>query len=355
MTGTIQGVEFTVIGLLGYELIEEGEIYDWVSSQLFSPTHGYAWITYNNGHVVFSRRVRELPDPPTNLFFRRKRKIRYQGEAYRLFEQFRATIVYAEGELTWIARQGDRVGVTEAVNPPKLFEYEQTGSELEYGIGHYLTPEEAEAAFQLHEPLPRADGIHPAQPFITNRFITALSSVGQIFCIVSAFAFVAWVLIGTGQTVATERISRPTQGMAQIPFSVSDPEQLIEVSFNAPVNNSWIFIEGMVASADETILALGREIGYYYGREGGESWTEGSRSGTVSFKVPAAGQYQLELETEAQDPAIDYLEVEIKQGVMPIRYLIALLIISVVSALSLTITKFGFESRRWGSEDDDDD
>ncbi len=352
-TGIIQEVRFTVIGLIGYEMVEDGELYSWVSSQLFSATHGYAWITYNDGHVVFSRRVRELPEPAQVKHFKRKRRITFRSDEYRLFEQYTARVAFAEGELTWIARQGDNVSVTEAINPPHLFEYEQSGDELEFGLGQYLSHEDVAQAFDLKESLPRASGIHPCQPFTPSQFVKSLSKVGQIFCCVSAAAFVVWAIVGAGQTMASKRISDPLQGNTQLAFTVNDPDQLVEVAIEAPLDNSWIFVEGRVEDGDEPILAIGRELGYYYGSEGGESWTEGSKTASVAFKVPAAGNYALELEAESEDSRIRWLDVEVRQGVMPLRYLIALLLIAAASALSLPITKFGFEKRRWGDDDDD--
>src|SRR3712207_7000282 len=47
----------------------EGKGARWVSHQLFSPTHDYSWLTYDNGHVIFSRRTRDVPEPPLPIPF----------------------------------------------------------------------------------------------------------------------------------------------------------------------------------------------------------------------------------------------------------------------------------------------
>ena len=43
--------------------ITAGEVGDWVDHQIFSPTHGYAWLTVENGFVTFVRKSREAPYP----------------------------------------------------------------------------------------------------------------------------------------------------------------------------------------------------------------------------------------------------------------------------------------------------
>ena len=64
MSGQIDGVTFTVIGTLGWEERYGGRTWTWVDHQVFSPTHGYAWLTVEDGHLIFSRRYRKpcFPD-----------------------------------------------------------------------------------------------------------------------------------------------------------------------------------------------------------------------------------------------------------------------------------------------------
>ena len=71
MEATLKGVPFTIIGMIEYVSRQSGpgwaETYDWISFQLYSPTHGYAWLTWNKGHYVFSYRTRDLPHPVTPI------------------------------------------------------------------------------------------------------------------------------------------------------------------------------------------------------------------------------------------------------------------------------------------------
>lgn len=47
--------------------------------------------------------------------------------------------------------------------------------------------------------------------------------------------------------------------------------------------------------AEEVIAADDLGIEYYHGTEDGESWSEGSRSESIYWKIPEAGRYRLML------------------------------------------------------------
>ena len=160
MQGRIKGIEFTVIGTVEYRVESEGEESRWVSHQLFSPTHGYSWLTHDNGHVVFGRRTRDVPEPPSPIPFAVKSRVELNGRTYRMFERYTASIAFVEGELTWVARIGDRVDVVEAIAPPFGLEYEAVEGELAYTLSEYLDAAELHRSFGLEAP-PRPVGIHP--------------------------------------------------------------------------------------------------------------------------------------------------------------------------------------------------
>lgn len=353
--GIIKGVGFTVIGVVRYGYQDKWGRYEWVSSQLFSPTHGYAWITLNEGHVVFTRSVRELPSPalPTGTT-PKKSSISLRGEKFRFYEGFEASITFVEGELTWLASLGDKVQVAEYIAPPKAFEYEQSEGELSYALSEYLDPKEVMEAFKLTS-LPKRKKIHPAQPFKTSAFGQAIANTSYWFLILSAVALVFIMIIGGGQKVAETQL-RLTPGLiTQLPFAFDRPNQLLYVRIATNLNNSWTYVEAtIVDDTGETVSALGREIGYYSGYSGGESWTEGSRDSTATIKLPRAGSYALEIEVDPQSPGATNASIEIWQGYFPWRYFVGLTVLFLIAALSITIRRLIFEKRRWAEVIDDD-
>ena len=52
----------------------------------------------------------------------------------------------------------------------------------------------------------------------------------------------------------------------------------------------------VVRKDGKSIFSMAKEISYYSGYDGGESWSEGSRNAHAYFKVPEAGNYTLGIE-----------------------------------------------------------
>lgn len=55
--------EFTVIGTMAWTEYHAGRMWVWVDHEIYSPTHGYAWLTVEDGFVTFARKSREVPSP----------------------------------------------------------------------------------------------------------------------------------------------------------------------------------------------------------------------------------------------------------------------------------------------------
>ncbi len=140
MTGMLYGVEFSIIGFLEYSYRDDDEEERWVSYQLYSPTHGYVWLTWEYGtpkRYQFSRRVRS-----------------WSPNYERVKNQYTAEVTFVAGELTWIAKLGDRVRMGQTYEPNISFEKSQ--DEDEYYINKYLNTNTVHRAFGA-EPIPDGD------------------------------------------------------------------------------------------------------------------------------------------------------------------------------------------------------
>lgn len=361
MQSTLKGVPFTVIGMIKYVSHQSGpgweESYDWISFQLYSPTHGYSWLTWNKGHYLFSYRTRDMPHPVLPDRLVQKSSVRIGDQTFKMFEGYVATVTYIEGAFTWIAKRGERVRVVEAIDPPWMFSYERGDNELEYSRGEYMDAETVHAAFGLEAP-DRPDGIHPAQPFRPPSILPALAKVGPIFAGVAFIGILAVVILGDGREIvrydAGER-----NGPQVVPFTVGNADRLLQLELRAPVNNNWVYYDVTVsdAASDEPILSLGKEISYYTGRDSDGNWTEGSQRAKALFKVPAAGDYEIEITPAEAGGRVPPLTARLYEQVLVKRYVVALLILSIIASLALPFARHRFEKRRWDDvlEDDDDD
>lgn len=357
---TIKGVSQTVIGVIEYAMREEGITYSWISHQLYSPTHGYSWLTLEDGHFVFSYRVRDLPQPLKATYLAPKTSIRAMGRTFLKYESVNAHIRYVEGELTWVAKIGDTVAETEAVDPPYIFSYESTQSEIEYSLGEYLDPETMTAVLGSDIPVLPGHGVHPAQPFRPGTLTRGAFWGGLIFAPIAVIALLVVLAIGGGTVIQQATVADPATG-GTVPFTATDASYLYQVSLDTSISNSWAYFEVDLLrdGEDVEIGSLGRDIEYYSGTDSDGRWTEGSRSAAATFHLPEPGDYELDIRlVEAENMQSSHpVTVEVRENVYVIRYVAALAIITVIAALILPFRRRMFEAARWKpvTEDDDDD
>lgn len=356
--GTLWGVEMTVIGLITYRA--DGE--RWTDFCLFSPTHGYVWLSWQVGHFVLMRRRRDLPTPRGDWQrLDTKQKIWMGAREYRLFEAYSAQVVDVAGELPWWAEVGDTLAMGDAVAPPYALSQEREGEEVEYYEGEYLAPAAIEQAFGLERALPKPQGVHPAQPYRPRAFDLALGSAGRLFGGFAVIALLYVLLGGRGETILTQRFDWPQisgpAGAASERFEVTDADRLLKLKLRSPVDNGWLWLDLALTRGGETFFEIGKEISYYHGVEGGESWSEGSRTASTLLEVPEPGSYGLRLRVSESGGSQSQLPVtvEVRQGVLLARWLVGLVVVTGIAALWPAARRATFEKRRWAPVAEDDE
>ena len=359
--GTIKGVQFTIIGAIEYEMTTEYS--RWLEYFLYSPTHGYAWLEYENGHFVFSHKVRDFPTGGMKGV--EKAPFHVRDRKYKVFDFYTAKITYVEGELTWKANVGDKVKLIDGISPPYSFTKERTDYGIEYSAGEYLQPAEVAKAFNIKEGFNEPKGVYASQPFIANNFIRGLVDAGKIFAPITLLLFFFVLFIGSGQRIFNESISAneylSENGSFARNFIVTQPDRLVELELSASLNNAWTWFDIEILKDQKPIFSLSQQISYYHGVEGGESWSEGSRSISTYFKVPEAGEYSIRLIGEGgsgyrgTSPQRKSLHLQITEGVIASRYFLIMALIALLGWLSLPIYKYHFEALRWGDYEEDDE
>jgi hypothetical protein len=117
------------------------------------------------------------------------------------------------------------------------------------------------------------------------------------------------------------------------------------------VDNTWIYLGlALISMDDGRAYDFGREIGYYHGVEGGESWTEGSTRDEAVLPAVPPGQYYLRVEPESEAAAVHYV-IRVYRDVPRLLFLwIALGLLSVYPVLA-SLRRAAFESKRWAESD----
>ena len=306
MRGEIDGVAFTIIGTLGQEERYEGQVWDWVDHQLFSPTHGYAWLTVDDGHVEFTRKVRDWPFGTfvgTDLVERSESPPSrdWRGRTFRYYESGTWRTTYVEGEFNWRpvrGAQGVAVAMLSTDLPSRMLTYVETvdganRGEREVEVSRYCP--EAIAAFGAEVIAPV--GPHPLRPFVPVKgrwidrlFFGALTAASLVLGFGLMFG-------GAGVEVYTGPPSRLPEALS---FDVADASRPVEIRLRQDVSNDFVVYGlSLTGPNGESLAQTEREISYYFGVEDGESWTEGSRTATLGFAPVSTGLHTLAIARDA--------------------------------------------------------
>ncbi|MEL6337974.1 MAG: DUF4178 domain-containing protein, partial [Pseudomonadota bacterium] len=175
MSGEIRGVPMTIIGTLGRRERYGGQTWAWVEHQLYSPTHGYAWLTWEEGHAVFTRKTRAVPVP-----FRMsdglintseaRPQARHLSKVYRYYGSGTIETTFAEGEFNFVPEIGDRTRYVDLLGDTAMLTMAESGSDDEVETEYELTTlPERDALFHSFgidpESVPRPRRIHALTPF----------------------------------------------------------------------------------------------------------------------------------------------------------------------------------------------
>lgn len=298
MEGEIKGVRWTVIGTLGKVETWGRQTWRWVEHQLYSPTHGYAWLVVEDGHLVFSRRFRKQTKPgwmgPTWVETADNRpSVRLGHEIFHYYETSTAQTDFAEGEFTFAPKQGQKITTVSAMSKTAMLDFSETGSEREVYRNEFLDTAQTLAGFGLAEDALRPRGIHPLKPFKTGPHSTFIRDMAIL-------AAAALVLLGVffsmrSGTLVLEDTRLSTRVLPrEMTFDIANTAQLVQISLRGDPSNSWsYFLFEVLDPEAETLFEAGRTIEYYSGRDSDGAWSEGSRSASIRFRPTIPGTYTL--------------------------------------------------------------
>ncbi|CRL12090.1 hypothetical protein NIT7321_02962 [Phaeobacter italicus] len=313
-SGDIFGVRYTVIGLLQLEERWGGRTWQWIDYQIFSPTHGYAWLTFEQGEVIFTRRHRSdcWLSAHSAETANSRLSVWERGRRYVYYETSNSRVIYAEGEFTWVPRS-DKVTSSVSVlhlamdgrsraevknaGPadcvPSMLTFSKSGMERE--VYHSVALDKYAFAESFGCSMPRSYRMHPLSPMPrtpNGKFLIWLGLAGVVLSagIGMSLSAVSGDLVLPGQTVRAADLPR------EFTFEVENAGDLVSVDLRGNGSNSWATYElELTDPEDQLLFSAARGVEYYYGREGGENWSEGDNAAQLKFHAPVAGSYTLGL------------------------------------------------------------
>jgi len=334
-----------------------------VEHQVYSPTHGYAWLNFESGgHLTFTRKIILRPSPgfitshSVNQAEMRP-TARMDGRNYTYYDSGNRQIEFAEGEFNWRPKAGEVSSSVSLASGDLMLTYVQAPSEREIEQTRYVDPEAVYASAGVSPKWRR--GIHILQEYKPTAG-EALRSV-----VAGACAVLCFVLSGAFSSNEAQVLKRQEASFQQFPvetaFKVTQPDALVRVSIWSNVNNSWAeFDVELEDPEDEVLFETSWGVEFYQGYDGG-SWSEGSTTTTLTFMPTVAGQYTLtfsspvsQVDWKGGRPA-NHLRFSVFENVYPTFWLSYAALVLIILAAIPVLRRLLHQRRRWSGPDWEDD
>jgi len=294
------------------------------------------------------------------------RHARYREQRFRLFDRGQAQVVGVWGEFYWKVTVGESVDTADYVAPSAMLSRESSAEELHWSLGVYTSPDEVRRAFGRPSLRDARNGVAPHQPFRHRHWAPVAVGLGLLLlvCILLRAATSEARPVYTGAfplgSAGGDATLAPGQssGEGRAPdvfftpaFELSGGRN-VEVELELPVQNDWAYITvDLVHEGSGQLRSYGTEISYYSGVEGGESWSEGSRTSSHLFGAAQAGRHVLRLEVQTPAPSAQTLQVTVHENVFVFGQLSWVLVLLGIPTGILFFLQHAFERWRWSESD----
>ena len=297
MKGRLKGKPYEVIGRIRLKGFEDGESFFWDEYLLFNPNCGYAWLQEDEGRWTFFQKMRNKPviDPRSVM-------VGYSfvasGQTYVVSERTDAAVDYVEGEFTYHVQKGDKVGNLDCRSPCGHHECsaEWTANELEWLIGTNLAKASICKAFGLETPPEVLQASSHEDKSSSDFYGFSVAAWAIMFALLTGLLIVITYSVYHGEVIASADVPASKYLKGQGPF-VSEPfgvvgPTIVEVEYEAFVDNSWVFFETRLLNKQKKVVnAWANNISYYHSG----SWSEGSRHSRTFFHLPESGKYYISI------------------------------------------------------------
>jgi hypothetical protein len=353
--GKIRGTDYEVIGFERRTIYVDGIPYSWHEYVLFNPYKGFRYLTEYNGHWNDVSVLKALPEMVSSLG---PPKVKYLGETYKHFQTAKAETSFVLGEFPWQVRVGESAEVTDYVSPPRVLSSEQTGNEVTWSMGEYLTGKDIWKSFRLPGSPPDAIGVYENQPCPVS------SEAKNIWVTFAAFLLALVVMmIGFDMAARNEQVftgyykynsnQRGEASFVTDDFEVKGHTSNVELTTTTDLNNHWIYLNyALINEGTGQAFDFGREVSYYHGYDSDGSWSEGKPNDSVAVPSVPTGRYYLRVEPEG-DPGygVTYYTITVKRDVPQYSFYAIALGVLLLPAILLTWRTLSFEHMRWAESD----
>jgi hypothetical protein len=355
--GKLQGDVYEIIGFQIRAIDVDGVVYEWSEYLLLNPYKGYRYLTEYQGHWNFVRTLHAIPLPSHTG---RKKAVLVSGRSYTHFQSATAETVYVMGQFPWQVRVGETADVEDYIAPPHVISSERTPNEITWSAGTYTEPEEIWKAFRPPGSPPRRHGVYANQPSPhTGKVESAWKLYMLLLGLWVAALITNWVT-SPRETVfrgsyAFDGSDRSEHSFVTPMFDLRGRESSVNIDINTDVSNDWVYLAFALINDDTgTAYNAGREISYYFGRDGDGAWTEGNRRGSVHIRNVPPGRYYLRVEPEMANDGRAHTaryDFTVTRGVAGFGWFIASFFLLLLPPIFTSVRAFSFENQRWAESD----
>ena len=329
MTGKLKEIDYTIIGRITYTSVEypHGE---WTDFLLFSPLYGYAYLTYEEGHLVYSKRNRTFPNVSWSKIPQHS-AITIDEKPFVPFDSYEAKVTFVEGELTWIAKRNDKISFIDLILPPYGISAEKTRDEIEYYQAEYLNAESTYEAFKVKkEKAPTA--FHALQPF-ERPFLKSLSLIAYWVMFIIILLALGITIDGSGKKI--QSITSNNQLVQNIDFTIHSDKYLTSFellansakelnNFNLQIHQNQHLIFSLTPTAAYTFNYKNRNI-----EKKLQTWEKNAKKVRVLLNLEKNKTYQLSI-TPISQTLNSTLFVKIEEEYSKLNYIKSFFLLTVI-------------------------
>lgn len=351
--GKINNIDYTVIG---YMLKKETDSqFIWKEYWLKDQNGRTAVLSEFNGHYNLSYQVDFWGDKHTKngpLY------IILEGEKYHIYNRYGITILSASGEFTFNISATIDAKVQEFINPPYIFFTEIDKDSATFFKGIYVSAKQVQKAFEMAE-IPIQVGVGSTQTMVLGTSYPTFVKLCVSFLTLILAIQIYFSVGSSSQKVFNQRfiqsaIGDSTKVLISNSFEIKNAPTVLQFDIESNVSNNWfgVTIE-LINHKTGDRFEVDKTIEFYSGIDGGESWSEGSRSESVFMSQVPAGTYHINLYPEwgSLDKETNNFSIWVYENV-PLWSNFWITCLVGIVFISIHYLRFRiFESRRWEGSD----
>ncbi len=345
-----KATRFEVLARMAF--IEDG---DWSELTreylLYNPRRGTLWLGEYHGSYSLSQASHVMPEEDVFNNHRGSVIKTHDGRQWVTEEIGEYELVHVDGALPWVARVGDRIQYaefSEKSGSGDQYEVQRINQEIEYGMGRRLSPEEVRRATRKTE-LGKAVAADPAPDAAQRRkWYKRLMCIALLGILINGGA--AIYCAGKGKEILKQRLpaGRLSDGVYTQTFTVKGGGEVTKVTTWAPLDNAWMEVQEAIVRDDNRMMhSYETGMEYYHGVEGGESWSEGSKSRSYLIRIPEAGNYRVFVQAVSArgnaanaNRALHDVNISVTDGALPYGGLIFACVVCTI-LLGMTFISYG--------------